>query len=88
MAICFDSEKSKINRGKHGYELSAFQGFDAEPIPVAKPDKRFDYGEERFQAFGRINGAGHMIAYTLRGEDLWLVSFRRAHNKELRRYGI
>jgi hypothetical protein len=50
-------------------------------------DDRRDYGEVRYRAFGQIGGKGHMIAYTLRGENVRLISFRRAHDRELRRNG-
>jgi uncharacterized protein len=88
MPIAFDVHKSATNLAKHGLELSQFWGFDAEPMPVALIDDRRDYGEIRHRAFGRINGVGHMIAYTVRGAELWLISFRRAHEKEMKKYGI
>jgi uncharacterized DUF497 family protein len=62
---------------------SDFAGFDAEPIVIE--DDRFDYGERRLRAYGRIDGLGHCIVFTLRGETMRLISFRRAHEKELRR---
>jgi uncharacterized protein len=88
MSILFDPAKSMINRERHGYELSNFWGFDPDPVPSTAEDLRFDYGEARYRAFGRINGKAHMIAYTVRDTDLWLISFRRVHEKEARRYGI
>lgn len=37
-------------------------------------------------AFGRIDGVAYSIAYTTRGKNLRLISFRRAHEKEVARY--
>jgi uncharacterized protein len=42
--------------------------------------------ETRFRAFGRIEGKGHAVAFTMRGDEMRLISFRRAHEKEMRRY--
>lgn len=84
MAITFDPAKNEENRAKHGLALADFAGFDAEPIVLI--DDRRDYGETRYRAMGRIDGQAHVIVYTVRGDDLRLISFRRAHAKEARRY--
>jgi uncharacterized DUF497 family protein len=81
----FDPGKDRTNRLKHGIGLSDYRGFDALPIVVR--DERSDYGEDRFRAFGRIGGVGYMIAYAAKGERFRLISFRRAHDKEMRQYG-
>lgn len=84
MATTFDPAKDAENQAKHGLSLADFAGFDADPLVLV--DDRFEYGETRFRAFGRIDGKGHCLVYTLRGGDLRLISFRRAHEKEMRRY--
>jgi uncharacterized protein len=80
----FDHDKDLSNFRKHGLWLSAFTGFEAAPIVL--PDKCFEYDEARYRAFGRIDGTGYMIAYTVRDTGLRLISFRRAHEKEMKRY--
>ena len=84
MSNAFDPAKDALNIAKHGLSLADFAGFDAQPVVMV--DDRFDYGETRFRAFGRIDGVGHCVVYTLAGEELRLISFRRAHEKEMRRY--
>lgn len=76
--------KNEANKATHGLDFAAFQGFDAEPVIIV--DDRKDYGETRLRAFGRINGIGHNLVFTMRGETMWIISFRRAHEKEMRRY--
>jgi len=83
--IEFDPAKNAMNIARHGLSLADFAGFDADP--VTKEDDRYDYGETRTIAFGRIDGIPHVIVYTRRGDAMRLISFRRAHEKELRRYG-
>ena len=84
METTFDPAKDEANIAKHGLSLVAFAGFDVEPI--VREDTRFDYGETRFQALGMIGGVPHVIVFTLPGDVMRLVSFRRAHAKEVRQY--
>ena len=81
----FDPEKSQANREKHGFGLDEFTGFDSGTERIFADD-RFDYGEERFRAFGRIDGQGYMAAFARRGDTIRLISFRRAHEREMRRH--
>jgi hypothetical protein len=83
--IRFDPDKDRTNREKHGIGLSDFAGFDGELRPIR--DMRADYGEVRYRAFGTIDGLGYMIAFTLQRDHIRLISFRRAREKEIRRYG-
>ena len=84
MDIEFDADKNDINWEKHDLSLAQFEGFDSEPMVVE--DDRYDYGETRYRAFGRIGGVGHMIAFTIREGTMRLISFRRCHEKEMKRY--
>ena len=80
----FDPGKDAANIAKHGLSLSDFRGFDSTPTVLI--DRRTDYGETRELAFGRVNGKAHCVVFALRGEVMRLISFRRAHEKEMRRY--
>lgn len=85
MAITFDPDKDAVNRAKHGLSLSLAADMDVEALVE---DDRFDYGETRYRAFGFIDGVAHCLVFTLRGEDVWAISLRRAHAKELLRHGL
>jgi len=50
-------------------------------------DDRRSCGELRFRAFGRIEGRGHCLVFTLRAEAIRVISLRRAHEEEMVRYG-
>lgn len=82
----FDPSKDAENLSKHGLSLSDFDGFDS--APFVRPDDRIDYGEPRFRAFGRVDGKGHCLVYTFRNGRLRVISFRRAHEKEMQRHGV
>lgn len=85
MRVEWDPAKNRRNIAQHGLSFADFVGFDDQPLEVE--DSRNDYGETRFRAFGRIGGKAHCLVYTVRGDTRRLISFRRAHEKELRRHG-
>lgn len=84
MEIEFDPTKDAINIAKHQISLS--RAVDFEMLAV-RADDRFDYGEERFRAWGMIDGEPHCLAFTTRGGRVRAISLRRAHAKEMKRYG-
>lgn len=51
----WDDAKDAANRLKHGIGFDRVVEFDWDNA-VFQQDVRFDYGEERFRAFGRIAG--------------------------------
>jgi uncharacterized protein len=83
----FDPAKDAINRLKHGLSLADAAGFVFDTA-VVLIDTRFDYGETRYRAFVRMDGIGFALAFTVDGETLRPISYRRAHEKEMRRYGL
>lgn len=84
MPVEFDPAKDAANMAKHGLSLADFGGFDADPAVIA--DDRYDYGETRLLAFGRVGGVGHCLVFTVTGDTMRLISFRRAGEKEMRRH--
>jgi uncharacterized DUF497 family protein len=83
MKIEFDPIKDAINIAKH--QISLARAADFEMLAV-QPDTRFDYGEERYRAWGLIDGIAHCLAFTTRGGVVRAISLRRAHAKEIKRY--
>jgi uncharacterized DUF497 family protein len=79
----FDPAKDARNREKHGISLAAAGEFE---ILGAEPDDRFDYGEERWRAWGRIEGVDYCLAYTVRHDRLRVISLRRASRREMARH--
>ncbi|WIY52663.1 BrnT family toxin [Devosia sp. YIM 151766] len=83
----WDREKDAANRLKHGVGFEDVENFDWDSA-VFQQDRRFDYGEERFRAFGFIGERPHCLAYVLRGDNIRIISLRPMHLKEARRYGL
>jgi uncharacterized DUF497 family protein len=86
MKIEFDPAKDAANRLKRGLSLSL--GADVVRSAVnTVMDRRFDYGEERFVAFGYVAGRLHVCVFTVRGDATRIISVRKANENEVARYG-
>ena len=82
----FDPSKDVLNRAKHGVSLAAAAGFvDSELRIVA--DERFDYGERRLVAYGKLEGRLHVLVFTRRAGIARVISLRKANAREVKRYG-
>lgn len=86
MEVEFDLAKDTINREKHGLSLADAAMLDLVSAMIVADD-RIDYGETRYRAFGRIDDEGYCLVFTIRGTTLRPISFRRAHEKEMKRHG-
>ena len=49
-------------------------------------DERFDYGEDRYCAFGVIDDRLHVLTFTVRDGAERAISLRKANKKEVRRH--
>lgn len=49
-------------------------------------DDRKDYGEVRYNMLAKVQGRVFHITFTERGEILWIISPRKANQREQRRY--
>lgn len=85
MPLQWDPEKDAANERKHNVSFdeasSIFGGFC-----LHKPDARRDYGEQRFIAIGLdSNGVVLNVVYTLRDEDVRIISAWKAsrHEREI-----
>ena len=53
---------------------------------VFEVDDRRNYGEERITAVGLLDGVADVLVFTMRGEVLRVISFRKANSREAGRY--
>ena len=86
MAITFDPAKNAQNLAERGLSFERVADLDWETAVVIE-DIRRDYGEPRLRVMARLDGRLHATVVTPRGEDLRVISFRRANRREVRRYG-
>ena len=81
MEIEFDPAKDRINVRNHGMSLKRAEDFDLNAAAI-ELDVREDYGEERFQALGFLDGSLHSLTFTVRGPLLRAISLRKANQRE------
>jgi uncharacterized protein len=86
--IEFDPAKNAANLAKHGISLAEANEFDF-TAAVVTVDDRFEYGEVRFRAFAYANGQGRCLVFAAIGSTtIRAISYRRARQKEMQRYGL
>jgi uncharacterized DUF497 family protein len=82
----WNETKRRRNAEKHGVDFAATANFDWERAVVLE-DRRRDYGERRYRAFGAIRGRLHCLVFTQRGGRVHVISLRKANSREVRRHG-
>ena len=86
MASNFDPGKDAANRRKHGISLSEGDGVLQDPLALTIEDSSAQ-GEQRFVSFGmNVFGNLRVVVYAFRGEDVRIISVRKAEPKEIRAY--
>jgi uncharacterized DUF497 family protein len=86
MAVTFDPEKNARNIAERGLSFERVADLDWATAVVTEDDRR-DYGEVRLRVMACLGGRLHAAVVTPRGEDLRVISFRRASRREVRLYG-
>jgi len=82
----WDPAKAAANLKKHGVEFADAVGVFDDPgaITIEDPDAE---GEQRFLSIGLdVLGRLIVVAFTYRGDDLRLISARKATRKEMSIY--
>jgi uncharacterized protein len=86
MAFAFDPDKSARNAAGRGLPFELVERLEWETALVVE-DIRKDYGETRLQVLALMDGRLYAVVVTPRGENLRVISFRKANRKEAIRYG-
>jgi uncharacterized protein len=82
----FDPAKAAINLKKHGVSFADSEGVFLDPLAIHQEDP-YAEGEARFVAVGAgSTGQILVVVYALRGDDIRLISARRATRREVRDY--
>lgn len=86
MRFQFDPSKAKSNKRKHGVSFADAEGIFYDPLALHQPDTAWK-DEVRYVTVG-MGSAGLVVVvvYTLRGEEIRLISARRATRREVKQY--
>jgi len=77
----WDEPKRQATLLLRGLDFAMVEAMDLDLAEVSLDDRK-DYGEVRLQARGLIDGRLYVIAFTQRGENLRLISLRKANKRE------
>ena len=81
MSYEWDEQKRLANVKKHGIDfIDVPKVFEDDVVII--PDERFDYGETRFILIGILKSQVIVVAYTERGENIRIISARKATKNE------
>jgi hypothetical protein len=87
MRVVWDPRKARTNLRKHGVRFSDAEGVLFDPNALTADDPMAGGEEERFVTIGMDPlGRVLVVVYTYRGDDLRLISARRATRKEREQY--
>ena len=82
----FDAKKDAANIKKHGVSLSEGDGVLNDPLAITVEDESSE-GERRFVTIGtNVFGSLMVVVHTPRGEEVRVISVRKAEPKERRNY--
>ena len=86
MTSDFDPKKDAANLKKHGVSLSEGDGVLNDPLAITVEDESAE-GEQRFITIGmNVFGALMVVVHTPRGDEVRIISVRKADPKERRAY--
>lgn len=81
--ICsWDDVKQAINLAKHGYDFADIVDIFDGRFMVSREDRRFDYGELRFNILAQFEDKIVNVTCTPRGDRMHLISVRPANRDE------
>ncbi len=81
----WDENKRKSNLVDHGIDFKDLKIAFQNPL-IARLDLRFEYGEERWIAYGIFYSVVVVMVYIKSGSKIRLISARRATKNEQKRY--
>lgn len=85
----WDRAKADSNLRKHGISFDDARLVFADPDRITVTDTRFDYGEDRFTAYGYIDDRLFAVVFVLDDQTgvMRLISARKTNARERKLYG-
>jgi uncharacterized DUF497 family protein len=83
----WDSRKARSNLAKHGVGFQEASTIFGDPLSLTIPDPEHSLSEERYITVGRaFSGKLLVVVHTERGDNICIVSARRASRRERKFY--
>ena len=84
MPFEFDSQKSELNKIKHGIDFIEAQKLWDDPGRVLIPARTSD--EPRYLLIGKVSEKHWSAVFTIRAESVRIISVRRSRDEEVEIY--
>jgi uncharacterized DUF497 family protein len=85
MSISYDSSKNQRNIEKHGLDFKRVSDLDWDKAWIYE-DERNEYNEVRYIAYSTLGGRLHFVCFTETEKSIRVISFRKANDREVKRY--
>ena len=85
MKITYDTAKNETNIAERGLSFERTVELDWESA-ITWRDVRRDYGEVRYCGLALLGRRLYAVTFTLRGDVMRIISFRKANNREGKKY--
>lgn len=82
----WDLAKSNSCQNSRNFDFAYVISVFKDPTLLVEPDQRWEYGEERYQALGVIDGRIFVVIFTRRLRSIRIISARKANGREVKRY--
>ncbi len=82
--VTWDEAKRRENIRKHELDFVGCEAIFSGPV-ISEEDARSAYSEQRINVIGFLRGEVVFMTYTERGNDLHVISLRRATRHETKR---
>jgi uncharacterized protein len=87
MKLGYDPANDAWNIRERGLRFDDVAMLDWATV-IVRRDARKNYGDERYLALADgLDGKPYLVVFTMRGDTMWVISFRCDHDKERRTYG-
>jgi uncharacterized DUF497 family protein len=83
--VTWDESKRQFNLKHHGLDFAGCEAVFDGPV-LTKEDDRSAYGELRINLLGLLEGRVVHMTYTERGDDVHVISLRKATKHEAREF--
>jgi uncharacterized DUF497 family protein len=83
----WDPRKARSNLAKHGIGFEGASTLFGDPLSLTIPDPEHSLGEKRYITMGStFNGKLLVVVHTDRGDNIRIISARRASRRERKLY--
>jgi uncharacterized DUF497 family protein len=83
----WDSRKARSNLAKHDFGFDEASTIFGDPLSLTISDPEHSLSENRYITMGKaFNGKLLVVVHTDRGDNIRIISARRASRRELQRY--